>query len=284
MVIYARLLPLSSLTSPSTSLQTASQLNRPLESGGRVVQLSVARLMPRPPEPHPRPRMPRPDDPIPRKPPLILLRGSKVVSAAKSALNKSTRELKRAASMGGSGVLTKRPRLDSQMSEFKIPDVPVKEGDVKGKGKGKEKERLGDEVDVFGTNVMNKGKVDGIGGEKRGREGGAGDGEGESEVESLNKTAIKKATVDFLAKTKDPTRAGVFVERSHPDFKEIFQWIYRGASFALVSDLMLLGGLIIKVSDAVQRGRMKNEVVEGSMILRLVRKHGEMYIGGLGGE
>lgn len=49
---------------------------------------------------------------------------------------------------------------------------------------------------------------------------------------------IKKATLDFLAKTKDPGKA-IFVNRSHPEFKEIFQWVYRGVSFALVRRVVL---------------------------------------------
>ena len=47
---------------------------------------------------------------------------------------------------------------------------------------------------------------------------------------------IKKATIDVLMGTRDP-RMGLMVGRSHPEFKELFQWVYRGVSFALVRQL-----------------------------------------------
>jgi hypothetical protein len=49
----------------------------------------------------------------------------------------------------------------------------------------------------------------------------------------MKQQMIKKTTLDVLVWTKDP-KMGMMVGRSHPEFKEIFQWVYRGVSFALV--------------------------------------------------
>ncbi|KAF8633083.1 hypothetical protein AX17_004684 [Amanita inopinata Kibby_2008] len=267
-VVYARLDPHTPTTSSSHSPNTPSSSNHGLR---RTVQLIVARLAARPPDPISRPRLPRPDDPIPRKPPLFLF-GSKVISTAKSRelrradstssvapLRKdgSAKDLKRTASIGG-GSQPKKPRLnaighDEVGGAFKIPDIPSKPSNMKGKGKSKQVV----EMDVFGVKVIN--------GEASYDHDWAGDGGEEAELERANKNAIKKATLDFLAKTKDPGRPGaVFVNRSHPEFKEIFQWVYRGVSYAL-------------------RARMKSAVIEPTTVQRLVKTHAGMYVGGEGG-
>ncbi len=49
----------------------------------------------------------------------------------------------------------------------------------------------------------------------------------------MKQQMIKKSTLDVLVRTRDP-KMRMMVGRSHPEFKEIFQWVYRGVSFALV--------------------------------------------------
>lgn len=51
--------------------------------------------------------------------------------------------------------------------------------------------------------------------------------------------SIRKATLEHLCKTKDPTFQR-YVDRAHPEFKEIWAAIYRGVGFALVSRSYLL--------------------------------------------
>ncbi|KAF8622938.1 hypothetical protein AX15_006615 [Amanita polypyramis BW_CC] len=215
----------------------------------RSVQLAVARLTIRPPDPQPRPR---PDDPIPRKPPLFSF-ASKVVSTRTQKLKRagssgslncanSGRELKRIASIGKlAGSAAKKPKLDMR-GGFKVPDMPVS-----AEGKGKTRQIADD--DVFGLNLINGEKNhDTI--------------HGENEVEKTNKNIIKRIALDFLAKTKDPGRA-TSVSRSHPEFKEIFQWVYRGVSFAL-------------------RVRMRSAIVDAAVVNCLVKTHVEMYVSGHG--
>ncbi|KAM6502729.1 hypothetical protein JOM56_002706 [Amanita muscaria] len=227
------------------------------------LQLVVARLTARPPDPRPRPRLPRPDDPIPRKPPLLLV-GSKVRQPGIRELRsvgssgeldpiQAARELKRVASIGnGLSNRSKRQKLEvcgqggDGKARFKVPQMPSKTAHLKGKGNAQSTD-----TDVFGLNVVN-------GDTSHTEDGNCRDGE----IERTNKNVIKKATLDFLAKTKDPCRA-TFVNRSHPEFKEIFQWVYRGVSFAL-------------------RVRIKDAPLEPATIQRLVAAHAEMYVGGHG--
>lgn len=68
----------------TTEIIIFAQLNSTADSSN-TIQLSVARLTPRPLAQHVQKRVPRPDDPTPRKPPAFFLQ-----------------ELKRAGSMGGS--------------------------------------------------------------------------------------------------------------------------------------------------------------------------------------
>lgn len=148
-----------------------------------TIQLVVARLTTKPPDPRPRPR---PDDPIPRKPPL-LLRGSKGISTGTHKLKRAdsigslssvhnARELKRVASIGNLTSAVKKPKLDVM---FKVPGMPT---NAKGKGKARQ---TADE-DVFGLNLVN--------GEK-----GHNSVDGESEFEKTNKN------VSSLDRASNPT-------------------------------------------------------------------------------
>jgi hypothetical protein len=45
---------------------------------------------------------------------------------------------------------------------------------------------------------------------------------------------IKRATIEYLSRTKDPTNPSRFIDKTHPDFKELYGFVYRGVGYALV--------------------------------------------------
>ncbi|KAF4621360.1 hypothetical protein D9613_001008 [Agrocybe pediades] len=202
------------------------------------IRLCVGRITPRPPPAAPQQRVPRPDDPIPRKPPAFFIRDGRelkrVASTGMGPVKKQKLNSGGVAADLGSGV-----RLSADV--FKVPELPKKSM----KAKGKEKER-----DVFGeiSEVTNE-RVRTV--------------EEEAALEKTNKNAVKRATIDYLAKTKDPTAR--FIDKQHPEFKDLYGFIYRGVVFAL-------------------RAKMKTCTVESGLISRLIDKHALMYLGGNGGS
>ncbi|KAH9485699.1 hypothetical protein JR316_0002611 [Psilocybe cubensis] len=224
----------------------------------KVIRLQVGRIAPRPLPQHSLPRPPRPDDPIPRKPPAFFIRDLKrggSLGNLKRVASGSTvggGPLKRQKTAGIAADLGSGVRLGAVDVEgdrvFKVPELPKQ---VKPTAKGKEKER-----DVFGdvsevqraTVVKGKTKSD--------------DTQNEAAFEKANKNAIKKSTTEYLARTKDPTG---FIVKSHPDFKELFNFVYRGVCFAL-------------------RVKMRSCTVDAALINRLIDVHAVMYLGGHGGS
>ncbi|KAG6899394.1 hypothetical protein C0993_010613 [Termitomyces sp. T159_Od127] len=225
---------------------------------------SVARLMAHPPPPQTSFRLPRPDDPTPRKPP-ILYTADGDVDRPRPGLTRipsltTGRQLKRVGSATsmvgpkhkkvagvdgtvmadlGSGVRLGNTNKGSGL--FKVPEIPL-HGKSTIKGKGKQVE--GDK-DVFGTSSLLKPISKG----KRKRDPDQGPEIGE--LERKNKDAsstrwssgcyalillqtIKRCTLNHLYKRKDPTTS-VRLDKSHPEFKELFNYISRGVVFALVS-------------------------------------------------
>ncbi|KAG6865115.1 hypothetical protein C0991_005015 [Blastosporella zonata] len=194
---------------------------------GPSLNLIVARLSNRPPPTQSSLRLPRPDDPTPRKPPFLDGKES------------------------GKG----NPL-------FKIPEVPSHGGKASMKGKGRQVE--GDQ-DVFGgTGVDFSSKPISKGKRKRVVDEDAMLEDQEViEMERANKdVAIKRCTLDHLYKSKDPTST-LKIDKSHPDFKDLFGWISRGVGFAL-------------------RAHLKVQPVDIAIVERLVRSHAEMYVGGHG--
>lgn len=108
----------------TTEIVIFAQLN-PTSECSNTIQLSVARLMQRPPAQQVQKRVPRPDDPTPRKPPAIFFQELKRAGS----LGANVGELKRVAL--GSGV---RMRAEDNRV-FKVPEVPSQ---VKGKDKSRE--------------------------------------------------------------------------------------------------------------------------------------------------
>ncbi|KAF6761150.1 hypothetical protein DFP72DRAFT_1002989 [Ephemerocybe angulata] len=250
-VVYAHLPPPTPLlNSPSKEVPSlTANPNSP------TIQLRVARLTLRPTQ---KPiRLPRPDDPIPRKPPLTFASNASTSMAHVQTLPMqrvgSLKDLKRVASGSLKGDL-KRVASGSFASSssssssagvndvFKVPELPrqasgrnLKLGGGKEKEKGKERER----------DVVDGGDFD----------GGA--------VERGNKNTIKKATIAFLAKVKDPAKKDAVFDKNHPDFKEFYGAVYRGVCFAV-------------------RGRIRLETVDQGIVERLLKMHTRMYLTGLG--
>jgi hypothetical protein len=165
LIIHIRLSNSAYLDGPETTeIVIFAQLKCTAESSNSV-QLSVARLTPRPPAQQVQKRVPRPDDPTPRKPPAFYLQGLKRAGS----LGASVGELKRVAALG-SGV-----RLGAANAEgdrvFKVPEVPRSmKGDVFGdiaeisrvncaeskSGKGKQKSEEGPMVNELSFEKANK--------------------------------------------------------------------------------------------------------------------------------
>ncbi|KAF9262688.1 hypothetical protein L218DRAFT_1000567 [Marasmius fiardii PR-910] len=205
-------------------------------------ELAVARITSRPPA-----RLPRPDDPTPRKPPTLPMNRTRELRRLPNA-NIPTRKqnippTSLAASLGGD------VRLGKAQPEFKVPQLPAKvnkakSGKVKDMGKGKAFE-MADIDDVFAGGVaasVNNGAK-----RKRGEEG-SNAAENETPLERENKNT---ATLHQLS--------AVSITKAHPEWKELFNYVYRGVGFAL-------------------RSEMKVRLVEEQSIDRLVANHIGMYV------
>lgn len=197
------------------------------------------RVVPAPVIPQPVLRLPRPDDPTPRKPPLVIF-GKKVGQSQRAGSFKSREPEVEDPSLKRGKEITKT--------------VPLKAGGAKNLGRSASF-RVPD--DVFGSTPLatsalsvkskGKGKVEGLSSEQ---------------FETLNKAVsgvaapqssfvfrgtlmhfwrslwlysgmkeVKKSAVKFLSKYG--------ITKEDPDFKEVFGFVYRGASFALVSLVIL---------------------------------------------
>lgn len=177
-------------------------------------------------------RLPRPDDPTPRKPPLVIF-------------GKKTGQSQRA----GSSKLKDPDAEDSPLKRGKeiTKTLPPKAGSVKGLGRSASF-RVPD--DVFGSTPLvtstlsvkgkGKGKIEGLSSEQ---------------FETLNKAEVKKSAVKFLSKYG--------ITKDDPDFKEVFGFVYRGASFAL-------------------RTCMRSEVISTNLIDKCADMHVRMYVRGDG--
>ncbi|KAL9712124.1 hypothetical protein Ac2012v2_005202 [Leucoagaricus gongylophorus] len=216
------------------------------------VKLRVARITPRPSQRPAQTRVPRPDDPTPRRPPVTSGRTKgaganilkRTVSSSSTALafrlghdNEAPAKKQKLVASNSSHETSKG--LSGRV--FKVPSLPGKET-----GKGKEKE------DVFGSRPLSQKASNG---DIKGRH----TEEKETDVERANKNSIRKATLEHLCKTKDPTFQR-YVDRAHPEFKEIWAAIYRGVGFAL-------------------RAHMKVTTLEMHDILPLIETHSRMYVG-----
>ncbi|KAG6910411.1 hypothetical protein DXG01_010766 [Tephrocybe rancida] len=246
------------------------------DQGDNSLNLIVARLSTRPPPTQLSLRLPRPDDPTPRKPPTIYASNATRPGLKRVPSLAPGRELKRVVSVSnpmgpklkkvagvdgavmadlGSGVRLGDGKASGKGSGlFKVPEVPL-HGKSNTKGKAKQVEG---EKDVFGsTGVEPPLKPTSKGKRKRGVDQDTPHEEG-MEMERANKDAIKRCTLDYLYQRKDPTSTAK-IDKSHPDFKDLFGWITRGVGFAM-------------------RAHLKTRPVDTTVVDRLVRSHAEMYV------
>ncbi|KIM63907.1 hypothetical protein SCLCIDRAFT_1213702 [Scleroderma citrinum Foug A] len=230
----------------------------------------------------PAPRAPRPDDPTPRKPPTQSFIGStvgelgankritvrpmtiKVAEHGEEEVVRRAREVmlhlprQTGVPSGTSGVERKAQRSKQKNKEsgkdqpkpkgsavFKIPDVPQKA------------RRNDTRSDVFGTIEHPPDPVNGSGGTGKGKGRAVGaeiEAEGNECIESIeaeNKLVIKRSAVRRLAQ--------VGISHTHPEFKDLFGFIYRGTSFAL-------------------RAQMKAASLSLRAVNALVEAHAKLYV------
>ncbi|KAG6382060.1 hypothetical protein JVT61DRAFT_697 [Boletus reticuloceps] len=180
-------------------------------AGPPPLSMRVARIMPAP-------RAPRPDDPTPRQPPTRLF-GDTTLS-----------------DLGANKRIVARPTVGKAKEKTKVDDhvlrrarevmlhLPRSEGSANGSVKEKAKEK----------SVRDSGfKVPEIPAKARRKQGGTGtDVFGAVEPprpRSVHEKVLKKLSVLHLANAGIP--------RSHDEFKDVFGFVYRGAAFALRSQL-----------------------------------------------
>ncbi|KAG2365499.1 hypothetical protein BDR07DRAFT_1374299 [Suillus spraguei] len=180
-------------------------------------------------------RAPRPDDPTPRKPPQHLL--TRTQSIGELAANTRIKakgdesEVVRRAREVMLHLPNSKSRVRGKDKEkggavFKVPALPA------------QKPNHAPDPDVFGPVSDVKGKA-------RAVDVGIGD------IEQENKSIIKKCTVRHLD--------AVGVSKAHPEFKELFGFVYRGTAFAL-------------------RTTIKNSPVSARALETLVEAHIKLYV------
>ncbi|KAK7052833.1 hypothetical protein VNI00_004152 [Paramarasmius palmivorus] len=184
-------------------------------------QLAVARIAPAP-QPT-KARIPRPDDPIPRKPPSHPSSRSRdlrrLSSANLAAFNARVPKPPIAVPNSLAANLGSSVRLGKVPVEFKVPQLPPKEPKTKPKEKGKGRSVEKIEVDVFNVG-MNKGTKRKRAEEVESQSQSQCDaGETETSTERDNKNRIKRTTHQQMSVTS--------MQKSNPEYKEVFNYIYR---------------------------------------------------------
>ncbi|KAF8554840.1 hypothetical protein OG21DRAFT_1508486 [Imleria badia] len=207
----------------------------------------------------PAPRAPRPDDPTPRRPPARLFGGTtlgdlgankRIVARPSAGKEKEKEKVEDPVLRRAREVMLHLPRSEVPANAsgkqkdkgvrdatFKVPELPVKA-----------RRKQGDAgTDVFGAvepprplSVNGKGK------------GKAEEGESGNTIEEANKLVLKKLSVLHLS--------NVGIPRSHDEFKDVFGFVYRGASFALRSQLKTMH-ITAHAAEAVVEAHVKLYVV-----------------------
>ncbi|KAF8845963.1 hypothetical protein BDN67DRAFT_6153 [Paxillus ammoniavirescens] len=222
-------------------------------SGSPPLTIRVARITPTP-------RPPRPDDPTPRKPPAHLYGGSAIRELGankrikpqsisgkdKAKANKRDENdiVRRAREVmlhlpGSKAPVNGRAKANDKSMEsiadktkqkshgkgqpsskdsvFKVPELPAKAR--------RRQEDAG--TDVFGIVEPPLTSTNGSSAKGKGKakDTDLDDEDGESSTEATNKIVLKKSAVRHLA--------NVGISRTHPEFKDLFGFVYRGAAFAL---------------------------------------------------
>ncbi|KAJ3809389.1 hypothetical protein F5876DRAFT_43957 [Lentinula aff. lateritia] len=226
------------------------------DSAGSLRVLSVARITPMPVI---KSRLPRPDDPTPRKPPSALF--GKALDLRRVASFNASSDLARVrqkvnGSIANLGSDVRLAHKHTPEGTFKIPSLPDKNARLNGskakekdKGKGKATtldDVFGSESLVAGSSGGAKRKAENKGKRKRESEGGTVD-------ETLQETENKNVRVSSFRQSNH-----CLIPKTHPDFRDIYNYAYHGAAFALRSD-------------------MKTRPIEENLMERLVLNHLGMY-------
>ncbi|KZV66722.1 hypothetical protein PENSPDRAFT_688746 [Peniophora sp. CONT] len=233
-VIYGKLADEPQSTSTPTS--TSKQPTLP------PLKLLVARILPTPP---PRAtRLPRPDDPSPRVPPLVSFGKKRQATAdpvhdtPSHKRQKSARALTRKDS---ASAIEEDPML-SRARELMKP--PAKSLERSNSLSLRRSVSIADE-DVFKVPSVPVRKVAEKAPEKV--------PDIAKELEKANKATIKRATMDYLT--------AIGLTKDNPEFKDIFNFVYRGAEFAM-------------------RAQMKARAVDTRLVDKFIRAHADMYVKG----
>ncbi|OJA14140.1 hypothetical protein AZE42_06720 [Rhizopogon vesiculosus] len=221
-----------SFPSPIASTSTSSSVHTP------TLAIRVARITPAA-------RAPRPDDPTPRKPPLHLITRNQSIgdlaantrirpkgnAKEESEVVRRAREVMLHLPSSKSRGRGKEKDKGKGTAVFKVPALPARKGDHAA------------DMDVFGPVGDAKGKARAVNIEAV--------DEGIGDVEQENKSIIKKFTVRHLD--------AVGISKPHPEFKELFGFVYRGTAFAL-------------------RATIKKSPVSARVLDALVEAHIKLYV------
>ncbi len=65
------------------------------------------------------------------------------------------------------------------------------------------------------------------------------------------------------------------ISKTHPEYKDILGWVYRGVSYALVSFYWFK--VMLKSLNLGQRSKIKSVPLDPQIVAKLVRAHVQMY-------
>ncbi|OBZ69718.1 hypothetical protein A0H81_10078 [Grifola frondosa] len=206
----------SNLSTQSTSIATPQTLH-----------ILAARIFPGPP---PVARLPRPDDPTPRRPPLAF--GTKRKRELSGPANELDDEIKRSKTSGKGKAVEDEAMVRAREVMLHMPKSgPVLVARMQALGKdvrvGNSRSGAMFKVPRLPARVSSvDGGADVFGAVSQVRDGESSASALFDGVEKENKTAVKRAAVRCLADRG--------ITKRHQEFNDLFQYIYRGTSFALV--------------------------------------------------
>ncbi|KAK7036467.1 hypothetical protein VNI00_011664 [Paramarasmius palmivorus] len=197
-------------------------------------QLAVARITPAP-QPA-KARIPRPDDPTPRKPPSHSSSRSRdlrrISSANLAAFNARLPKPSSAAPNSLAATLGSGVRLGKAPSEFKVPQLPPKETKPKAREKGK-----GKAVDQADVDVFNVGSSANKGTKRKRVEEAQSQSQSQSDAASENETPMERDNKNRIKRTTQQQLSATSMQKSDPEHKEVFNYIYRGSSVDILKKL-----------------------------------------------
>ncbi|THH15053.1 hypothetical protein EW146_g5364 [Bondarzewia mesenterica] len=250
-LIYGQLPPPATKFRPTPSTSSSTPQSA---SEHPCLRLLAARILPAPPTPVR--RLPRPDDPSPRFPPLISFGRKRRIPTQTDGCD----------NIDPAGIVSKKQRVGDDKAR------------AKGKGKAEDDPMISRarEVMLHMPKSSFRGAIPPNGGIKdddvfkvpslprsnaapTGEVRGQGKGKAKEidivkELEKANKALVKKAAVDCLSLYG--------IQKAHPEFKELWGFIYRGTEFAL-------------------RSQMRSCAVDIRVANKVIKAHTRLYVDGL---